>query len=361
MTMQAPLPRMLEEILRERLPRILAAGADYNDVQTVLAGTRAMDQWPGAWARLAEMHETLGREAETKGALVTAGEAFMRAALYYHIGQSVLFSDPAGKRRLQTAQNAAYLRAAPHLLPPAERIRIPAEGIDYTANLRRPGGTGPAPLVLLTPGADSTKEEFHSLENVFLKRGLATCSYDGPGQGLTRAGATLRPDWERVVGRLIDALSRRDDIDGDRIALWGRSFGGYAVLRGAKDPRVAACVSIGGFHDLAAIWDRMPASTHESLAFGLGAGGPAGARDLVAPYTLKGHLAEVSCPVLVVHSGGDTVCPVAESRRMIEELGPRGELLVYDDGNHVCDNIPYKVRPAMADWLAARLGATPAT
>lgn len=45
--------------------------------------------------------------------------------------------------------------------------------------LRRP------PLALLLPGLDSVKEEFYSWENVFLKRGLATFSLDGPGQGAT--------------------------------------------------------------------------------------------------------------------------------------------------------------------------------
>jgi hypothetical protein len=29
---------------------------------------------------------------------------------------------------------------------------------------------------------------------------------------------------------------------------------------------------------------------------------------------------------------------------------------MYPDGNHVCNNIAYKYRPLMADWLAERLG-----
>jgi hypothetical protein len=28
---------------------------------------------------------------------------------------------------------------------------------------------------------------------------------------------------------------------------------------------------------------------------------------------------------------------------------------MYPDGNHVCNNIPYKYRPLMADWLHERL------
>jgi 2,6-dihydroxypseudooxynicotine hydrolase len=53
----------------------------------------------------------------------------------------------------------------------------------------------------------------------------------------------------------------------------------------------------------------------------------------------------------------DTVCPVEESERMRQEAGGPTTLVVFPEGNHVCDNIPYKVRPLMADWMARQLGA----
>ena len=31
------------------------------------------------------------------------------------------------------------------------------------------------------------------------------------------------------------------------------------------------------------------------------------------------------------------------------------DFVVYDEGNHVCFNIPYKFRPLTADWMAERL------
>ena len=34
---------------------------------------------------------------------------------------------------------------------------------------------------------------------------------------------------------------------------------------------------------------------------------------------------------------------------------PNATLLLYPEGNHVCNNIPYKYRPAMADWMRERL------
>ena len=29
--------------------------------------------------------------------------------------------------------------------------------------------------------------------------------------------------------------------------------------------------------------------------------------------------------------------------------------MLYDDGNHVCNNIPWKYRPLTADWLKEKL------
>lgn len=348
---------MLAETLRDRMPRLFAAGADHNDLQRVLKRIARIEDWPGEWERLAEERLALGEAALAAGRTVSAGAAFQAAALYYHFGQFVHFADIADKQRMQRLQSAAYLRAAPHLRPPADRLEVAFEGIRFPGNLRRPAGAaGPVPCVLLNPGADSTKEEFHTLENEFLARGLATFSYDGPGQGLTWADMTLRPDYEAPIAAVIDRLQAEPGIDPSRIGIWGRSFGAYCALRGATDPRMRACVSIGGFYDMGAVWRRMPRGTTESLghAFGVAAGRWA---DEARRYTLDGVLGAVACPVLIVHSGQDNVCPVEESQRMIDALGPDAELRVFAEGNHVCDNIPWKVRPLMADWLAEKLGA----
>ncbi|WP_114965680.1 alpha/beta hydrolase family protein [Alkalilacustris brevis] len=351
---------MLAETLRDRLPRLFAAGVDYNDVQMLLARITRIADWPGEWERLARERETHGLAAMEAGRHVSAGAAFQAAALYYHFAQFVLFDDLARKRRLQQLQADAHRRAARWLSPPAEEIAIPFEGIHFQGNLRIPqGAPGPAPCVLLNPGADSTKEEFHTLENEFLRRGLATFSYDGPGQGLTWDAMKLRPDFERPIAAVIDRIARHPAIAPERIGIWGRSLGAYCALRGATDPRLRACVSIGGFYAMGPAWPRMPRGTTESLGHAFGARDPDEAAALAAHYTLEGVLGAVSCPVLIVHSGQDNVCPVEDSHRMAAELGGKADLAIFAEGNHVCDNIPYRVRPLMADWLAEKLGAPP--
>jgi 2,6-dihydroxypseudooxynicotine hydrolase len=352
---------LLRETIQLRYPRLLISGVDYNDAQALLKRIARFEDWFPQWEAMAATHEALGDEALRQGNTVTAGEAFMRAAIYYHTAQAVYFDDPREKRRVQERQGAAYRKAMPYLRPPAEQLEIPFEGIRFLGNLRLPAGPRPLPCVLLNPGADSTKEEFYTLENEFLKRGLATFSYDGPGQGLTWTAMKLRPDFEKPVGAVLDVLSRRPELDASRFGIWGRSFGAYAAPRAASlEKRLKACISIGGFYEMLGIWDRLPGGVKDTLQFGFGVESHAAARACAEAYSLAGVLKQMTCPLLIVHSGMDTVCPVEESERMRHEADSVASLVVFPEGNHVCDNITYKVRPLMADWMARQLRASAA-
>ncbi|MBO6785070.1 MAG: alpha/beta hydrolase [Alphaproteobacteria bacterium] len=346
------------EHLIGRLPRLIGSGVDYNDAMQVISGMQEVADWSRGWEAVGARHEARGDEALKAGKTVTAGEAFFRAAISFHTGQSGNVEDPDEKFRVQTLQREAYLKAMPHLRPPTERIEIPFEDIVFPGNLRLPdGGDGPYPCVLLNAGADSTKEEFFTLENEFLKRGMATCAYDGPGQGMTWRDMKLRGDFEAPVGAVLDVLAERPEIDADRFGIWGRSMGGYAAPRvSAHDRRIQAAIALGGYFDLQGFWDISSDVLLDILQFAFGADSRAAAREKAGDFSLVGIAANIACPLLVVHSDGDEICPLAEAERMAREA-PHAELVVFEAGNHCCDNMPALVRPLMADWMAERLGA----
>ncbi len=356
------------EHLIGRLPRLLGSGVDYNDAMTVIANMREVADWSRGWEAAGENHEKRGDKALAAGNKVSAGEAYFRAAISFHTGQSGNVENPQEKLRVQTRQREAYLKAMPHLRPPAERIEIPFEDITFPGNLRLPanGGAtnnngGPFPCVLLNAGADSTKEEFFTLENEFLKRGLATCAFDGPGQGMTWQQMKLRPDFEAPVGAVLDVLETRAELDPVRFGIWGRSMGGYAVPRvAAHDRRIKACVSLGGYFDLASFWDTSSDVLLDILQFAFGADDRTQARETARRFTLAGSAHNIECPLLVVHSDGDDICPLTEAERTAAAAGDNAELVVFEGGNHCCDNMPAVVRPLMADWLADKLGAAAA-
>jgi 2,6-dihydroxypseudooxynicotine hydrolase len=97
--------------------------------------------------------------------------------------------------------------------PPAEVLAAYYDGVDIRAYVRTPPGPGPHPCVVLLDGLESTKEEGLRFEELCLERGIATCAFDGPGQGECYFQAKMRPDFERFTSAVVDVLVERDDID----------------------------------------------------------------------------------------------------------------------------------------------------
>src|SRR5574341_15405 len=166
-------------------PRFTSQGVDYNDFVRTTGRIEHWEEWLDAWCATADVHLELAREAESHGWLLTAGEAWVRAALCYHFAKFVWMLDMKKYRAAADRAVSSLYTAHKYLDPTAERIEAPYDGTAMVGNLRRPQGAYQPPLVLLLPGLDSTKEEFFYWEEVFLRRGLATVSLDGPGQGET--------------------------------------------------------------------------------------------------------------------------------------------------------------------------------
>ena len=338
-------------------PRLIANGVDYNDFVRTTSGISRWDQWLEAWSATADVHRALAVEARDAGRLVSAGEAFLRAAVTYHFAKFVWVIDPERNHRATEAAVRAMYDAHAILDPTAQRIEAELDGGTVVANLRRPaGGAEPAPLVLLIPGLDSTKEEFHLWETVFLRRGMATLSLDGPGQGESGFRLSIRADYEVAVGAILDAVAGHDGLDLDRVGAAGVSLGGYYVVRAAAfEPRLTAVAGVSGPYEMAARWDSMPSLTRETFTHHSGATDEADARERAAQLSLEGVAAKVEQPCLVVTGRLDRIIPWEQTKRIADEV-PNGEWVLYDDGTHVCNNIPFKYRPLVADWMRARLG-----
>jgi 2,6-dihydroxypseudooxynicotine hydrolase len=339
-------------------PRLIANGVDYNDFVRVTASISRWDEWFDAWSAAADVHHALAVEAREAGRLESAGEAFLRAAVTYHFAKFVWVLDVERNRRATEAAVRALYDA--HAIVDQSARRVEAElagGGSVVANLRRPqNAAGRVPLVVLIPGLDSTKEEFYLWESVFLRRGMATLSLDGPGQGETGFQLSIRADYEVAVAAVLDALAGLDGLDLERVGAAGVSLGGYYVVRAAAfEPRLKAVAGVSGPYDMSAHWDSMPSLTRETFIHHSGASGEADARERAAELCLAGVAERVAQPCLVVTGRRDRVIPWEQTKRIADEV-PHGEWVLYEDGTHVCNNIPYRYRPLVADWIRDQLG-----
>ncbi|MCQ8771867.1 alpha/beta hydrolase family protein [Streptomyces telluris] len=206
-------------------------------------------------------------------------------------------------------------------------------GEGFTGLLRGPAD---APgTVVVVPGLDSAKEEFLDLASALLARGLAVFAMDGPGQGALAATTTLRPDYEQVVGRVVDALGA------ERIGLVGLSLGGYFAARtAALETRVAAVATVSGPFRLD--WAELPPPVKEIMA--RRTGGADAAREFARQVDLSALAPRIAAPLLVVDGGRDVI-PGATNGEPLARLAPHGTYLSVPHGDHLLGN-------ARPDWLS---------
>jgi len=338
-------------------PRFVANGIDVNDFENVLAKTIEWADWGPNWREMGGVHEALGHEAERKGHVVSAAAAYQRAAWCYHLGKFLWFEDLTLYATLRDQAVAVYGRTLAHLDPPAERLDIPFEGHVIPGHLRRPRAVLTPPLVLIVPGLDSSKEEMFSIEDEFLRRGMATLSIDGPGQSENSVDFAIRPNWETVITPVLDHLT---DIGLDStfglIGLMGISMGAiYGPRAAAHEPRLNAVIGLAGPYNLGECWDALNPLTRGGYVFYTKSASEEEAREKAYGLNLHGVLDQVTQPLLVIHGARDRLFPPEQAERIAREA-PNATLLMYPDGNHVCNNIAYKYRPVMADWMSEQLG-----
>jgi dipeptidyl aminopeptidase/acylaminoacyl peptidase len=333
--------------------RFTANGTDYGDVTATLSRITRWDDWCREWGNTAAGYEQLAESADDAGYAETAAGAWRRAALAWHWGKFVFVDHPDEQRAAHDRAVACYRRGAAALTPPAELVHIPYAGTSLAAYLRVPAGN--APVVIMVPGLDSTKEELQATAEYYLARGLATLAIDGPGQGEAEYELPIEPAYEKVATAVVDFLKARHDIYSNRIGLFGVSLGGYYAARAAAyEPRLKAVVALAGPYRFDLDWDELPPQTRATFRFRSGAASDSDARARAAELTLEDAAGRITTPLLVVGGGRDTIVPAYHQERLAKEA-PGAELLLYPDGSHGVTNRAYASRSRMADWLAGHL------
>jgi pimeloyl-ACP methyl ester carboxylesterase len=275
---------------------------------------------------------------------------FLRAATYHRLSYLFLFGTPVDARVIDgfDRQARAFRKAAALFTPACEAIAIPYEGTTLPGYFLRADGHGaPRPTLIISGGYDSTAEELYAFSGAAaLQRGYHCLCFDGPGQGaaLIKQGLVFRPDWERVVTPVLDYALSRPEVDAQRVALMGISFGGLLAPRAACfEHRLAACIADPGQFDLfAAAQTRLPrvlarqlpngnrlllavlarlldrVAAHPSHGWGLRRGqwvhsvaSPLDYLRVTQAYSVRGLAEQIRCPTLVCHAEEDTIAAQA--------------------------------------------------
>jgi 2,6-dihydroxypseudooxynicotine hydrolase len=342
-----------QSIFEKGIDRFLADGVHYRDLINIRNEIKDWADWPHVWSHYAAQAEQRGEEALVKDAGVTAADEFFRASLYYHYAQYLYFDDIDIKESLHTAKTDAFARAAPLLNPPAEIVSFPFRGIDIKGYLRVPESLEKPPVVILIGGLDTTKEDYLSVSDICLKRGMATFAFDGPGQGETVFKMRTIPDFESAVSAAIDFLERRPEVDTGRLGIVGRSMGGYFGPRAAsQDRRIKVLVAWGAVYDLLPMDEQTPRN-RAALTFITGKANAEEAQDYLSFLNMQGHAQRITVPTLVIHGGLDQVTPLYNAEKLLAEIKSKCvETMILMDSGHCCHDKSHIVRPAIGDFLA---------
>ena len=157
---------------------------------------------------------------------------------------------------------------------------------------------------------------------------------------------------------MIDYLEKNAVVDAGRIGVFGPSMGGYLAPRSAAcDTRIKACAFAGGMYDRTRVLNRLEDPFEFArIAHIWKVYDKQKLVELHSRCTLEGLAAKIRCPLLVVHGSNDFV-PVEQAKRIYDEASGLKEWLLLEGGNHVCNNMPFRYRPAIGDFLARHLAS----
>lgn len=210
------------------------------------------ESWYTQWLQLAQRIEKEGQQWKTQGDLESTRSAFRRASNYYRTAEFFLHTNPKDPRILTTWRKSkeCFLNA---MEPAVKQVRIPFEGTTLPGYLCLADGEGNRPLIIVQTGFDGTAEELYFVfAQAAVKRGYHCLIFEGPGQGgvIREQGIPFRTNWETVITPVVDYAYTIPQVEKERIALVGFSFGGYLVPRAlAFEPRIKIGIVNGGVYD----------------------------------------------------------------------------------------------------------------
>jgi hypothetical protein len=357
--------------------------------------------WVDEWTATADRLTQLATANAAAGRARSAAGQYLRGSLYYSL--ATYSADGAGDPALFASLWERHRDAWDRFVSlgefggaVAERIEIPYEETTLPGYFFRSGAVGaPRRTLIFNNGSDgSVVGAWTGGIAGALARGWNAMTFDGPGQNaaLVRQGLAFRPDWEKVITPVVDFLSARADVDGEKLALLGVSQAGYWVPRAlAFEHRIAAAVADPGVVDVSATilrhlphvmiklleerdrekfdrdvdWTlRISPSTRSMLALRMrpyGVSTPYEFFSAARDYALTDELiAQITTPVLVTDPGNEQFWP-GQSGELFGKLTGAKAIIAFtqeEGADSHCEPVASGLRgERIFDWLNEQLPA----
>jgi dipeptidyl aminopeptidase/acylaminoacyl peptidase len=282
-------------------------------------------------------------------------------------GEIHVVDTATGDAHTVTESRLSGLRALELVEP--ELIAYPTfDGREIPAWLYRPAGNGPAPFVLAIHGGPEAQERpiYRPHYQYLASRGigvLATNIRGSTGYGKTFqklihhdwGGGDLE-DWRHAA----EWLKAQDFVDGERLGVFGGSYGGFATLTCVtRLPEYwAAAVDIVGPGNLLTFVRAVPPQWLRFMSQWIG--DPDTEADYLRERSPITYVDQVRAPLLVIQGAKDPRVVKDESDQMVDrlrELGREVEYVVFEDEGHGFTRYTNEVRGyrLTCEWLEQHL------
>jgi len=211
----------------------------------------------------------------------------------------------------------------------------------------RPKGEGPFPCILSIHGGPEYQEipNYYHFYQYLLQAGIAVLAPNIRGStGYGKAYMRLiHRDWGGGELKDIEAaaqfLSSHPEIDENRIAIYGGSFGGFAVLSAVtRLPGLwCAAADICGPSNLVTFLKSVPEFWKPIMKEWLGDVNDAEDRRLLLERSPITHIDQARTPILIIQGANDPRVVKGESDQMVDALRKKGvtvEYMVFEDEGH---------------------------
>lgn len=230
-----------------------------------------------------------------------------------------------------------------------EMFRYPAaDGLEVPAFVYRPDGEGPFPVVVaIHGGPEGQSRPYFSTTAQFLVKELGVAVIYPNVRGSTGFGRAYhqmdngldRKKSVADIGSLLDWIGTQDDLDAERVAVMGGSYGGYMVLASLIDfsDRLVGGIDIVGISDFKTFLTNTKDYRRDLRRAEYGDERDPEIAAFFEKISPLKHASEIEDPLFVVQGANDPRVPASEAEQIVAAVRENGNdawyLLARDEGH----------------------------
>jgi len=199
----------------------------------------------------------------------------------------------------------------------------------------KPGGEGPFPVIIAIHGGpeSQSRPSFSSTYQMWLQKLGAVVirpnvrGSDGYGKHyMSLDNGFKREDSVKDIGALLDWLKTQPDLDENRVAVFGGSYGGYMVLASCVhySDRLKAAVDIVGISNFVTFLENTQDYRRDLRRAEYGDERDPDMRAHLEAISPLNHVDKIRIPMFVVQGQNDPRVPVTEAEQVVTALREQG-------------------------------------